>query len=205
MIGCILLVGSIFLDFLVQDIISNYVIFLLAGVVLCGAIITFFGLYNFPVFFELTQWKENLIQLYIFERIHFKMLFSFYFSKINLASKSPNNLNTSEDEKQFLFSRGMIGIDQIITGLTKLNEEKINKIKQAGILILLEYGNKKMSDITYALLVKKEMQSLYYFLKDIKKQFETTYKYFLVDLSVVQGNEEKLFSTFNNYIINFLK
>jgi len=64
----------------------------------------------------------------------------------------------------------------------------------------LEYGDHPLSNITYGLLIKKDMYSLRYFLKEVKKQFQAKYKYILSNLELIEGNEEKFFLNFTNNI-----
>ena len=104
-----------------------------------------------------------------------------------------------------MFSRGITGIEKITTYFLKSKEEKIIKIKQGDTFILLEYGDHPISNITYGLLVRKDMYSLRYFLEKVKDQFQSKYKYLLSNLELIEGNEEKFFLNFNNNIKTILK
>ncbi len=182
---------SLFYDFLSQDISTNPIFFLLTGLFLCGSVITLFGTYNFPAFVEF-QWKNDLLGICIFARETFKPLYKFAF-------------NTKFMEDNFFVSRDIPEIKQIITQMTAPNSEKIYKIKHQDFFVIFDYGNPQFTPIVYTLVIKRDLQSLRYFLKRIKTQFENNYKYFLKNLSVVGGKEETLFSSFNENIQQFLK
>lgn len=168
--------------------------------ILTGITIDFIGVYNFPAFLEF-HWKDNLQKLYIFEREKFRVLYSTNLMSVNNSYSFPNKIDF-QIKKSFeeLFSRGIIGIERITTHFLNSNDEKIKKIKQGDSIILLEHGDPPISNITYGLIVKKDMYSLRYFLKEIKNQFQAKYKYLLSNLELIEGNEEKFFLNFINNI-----
>jgi hypothetical protein len=59
--------------------------------------------------------------------------------------------------------------------------------------------------LTYALVVKKEMKSITHFLQALKKVFEIVFKEVLGNLDSFKENQELLFRSFENYIIDYLK
>ncbi|MFX1340886.1 MAG: hypothetical protein ACFFDK_19910 [Promethearchaeota archaeon] len=183
--------------------ISNHLFSIL--MILTGISIDFIGIYNFPAFLEF-HWKDNLQKLYIFEKEKFRILYSLNFMTLEGSTNSPIEVNSQiTKSSEELFPRGIIGIEQITTHILNSKEEKIKKIKQGDSFILLEYGDPPLSNITYGLLVKKDMYSLRYFLKEIKKKFQSKYKYLLSNLELVEGNEEKFFLNFTNNINTILK
>ena len=173
--------------------------------ILTGLTIDFIGVYNFPVFLEF-HWKDNLLKLYIFEKEKFRILYSLNFISLDGNYTFPNEVNSQTTKSiESLFSRGITGIEKITTYFLKSKEEKIIKIKQGDTFILLEYGDHPISNITYGLLVRKDMYSLRYFLEKVKDQFQSKYKYLLSNLELIEGNEEKFFLNFNNNIKTILK
>ena len=169
-------------------------------IILAGISIAFIGIYNFPAFLEF-QWKENLQKLCIFEQEKFRILYSLNFMALDNSHIFLNKLDFQITKNiEELFSRGITGIEQITTQLLNSKEEKIIKIKQGDSFILLEHGDPPIYSITYGLLVEKDMYSLRYFLKEVKKQFQAKYKYILSNLELIEGNEEKFFLNFTNNI-----
>ena len=85
--------------------------------------------------------------------------------------------------------------------LTNTQTENIYKIEQSDSLILLEYGSNLIPQLTpqltYALIVKKDLKTNHYFLRSIKYQFETFFKEILTDMDKIEGNIELLFRSFD--------
>ena len=159
-----------------------------------GISICFAGVYNFPAFLEF-EWKKNIVQLFIFEQENHKILYFFNFKEDTSTSKRLIDHD--------LFSKGILGIERITTELSDSVEEKIDKIKHGEYFILFAYGDGQLSHITYALIVNKDMESMRFFLKQIKTQFQFIYKEFLYDLKIIEGNEEKLFTSFDHNVKSF--
>ncbi len=173
--------------------------------ILTGITIDFIGIYNFPAFLEF-HWQDNLLKLYIFEKKKFRVLYSLDFITFDMNGTLTNEVNSPITKSiEQLFSRGITGIEQVTTHFLNSKEEKILKIKQGDSYILLEYGDPPLSNITYGLLVRKDMHSLMYFLEKIKNQFQDKYKYLLSNLELIEGNEEKFFLNFINNIKTALK
>jgi len=167
-----------------------------------GSLIFFLSVYNFPPFFE-TGWKTNLIQLFIINQKNNNCLYSMDFKEFFKRDKHISDSILIDDKDRF-FSGGLLGIDAIISEITNTKKEKINKIKQGDSFILLDYGTKP-SFITYALLVKNDINSIRYCLNDIKTQFESFYKEILMNLDEIKGNEELLFGSFDIILKNIIK
>jgi len=170
-----------------------------------GFIILLLGAIKFPVFLEFF-WKQNLISLFIINRKTLKKLYSYNFTShakdMNDSKKSLININESIK----LISQGMIGIIEIFTAVAETKDKKIQKIKQGGFSILLEYGEEPISNIFFILLVKGEMDSNKYFLTTIKNQFQRMYKHVIPILEFLDGSSiERIFSSFDTIMKNILR
>ncbi len=177
---------------------SEYILIIFSigfTLVFVGFILTLVGLYTFPAFYGF-KWEGNILKLFIINEKNNVCLYSHDFSKIKSE-------HTQKDYEQ-LFSVGIIGIDIVLSAITNTRGEKINKIKQADSLILLEYSSGISSQIIYALVVKKDLKSNIYFLKSIKSQFESFYKEILRELDSLKGSEEQLFGSFDVIIEDLL-
>lgn len=171
-----------------------------------GEIITYFVILGFPHILEL-KWKENLIQLYI---INQKDNNALYIHDFNVLAReydkdTTDNGENSEEMQRTLFSGGIIGIDSITSAITNTEGEKMNKIRQGDLMILLDYNSKTTNvNIIYALIVKEDIASVKFFLKSLKIQFESFYRQFLSNLEDIKGNPIDLFSSFDIVLKNIL-
>ena len=104
-----------------------------------------------------------------------------------------------------MFSSGLIGIESIHAAITDSKSEKIEKIEHGESIILLESGDEPISYLSYALLVKKEMISIRYFLKSVKKRFQDIYKNLLINLEKFRNDYELVFSSFDYDIFALLE
>lgn len=173
-------------------------------IILISLMIIFLGVFKFPIFLEF-NWKENLTKLFIIDRQSFNLIYTFDFTElIDRKEKSkiePLNLI----KNKLFFSRGLIGINDIISSITYSDEEKIEKIRHGEFLILLKHGEEPFSFIIYALLIEKDMNSTRYFLKTIKNQFQELYRNILLNLDGLEEDEKNIFSSFDIIIKNILK
>ncbi|MFX1338828.1 MAG: hypothetical protein ACFFDK_09485, partial [Promethearchaeota archaeon] len=179
------------LEIIVNSVPSEYIIIIFSigiSLLIVGFMLTLVGLYAFPAFYGV-KWEGNILKLYIINEKNNICLYSHDFSKV----KSEQTQKADEQ----LFSVGVIGIDIVLSAITNTRGEKINKIKQADSLILLEYGSDFSPQIIYALVVRKDLKSNIYFLKSIKNQFENFYKEILKELDSLKGSEEQLFGSFD--------
>jgi hypothetical protein len=176
--------------------ISNFVIlFALMTILLC--------VYKFPIFLEF-NWDKNLIKLFIVNTQNFEIIYTFNFTE-EIERKENTTKKPSETiESDYFFSRGIIGIKDIISGITNKKEEGIEKIRRGELLILLKNGDAPLSFVLYCLTVKKEMNSINYFLKTIKNEFQELYKNIILSFEDLQGLENKIFSSFDNHIKNII-
>jgi len=209
LIGGIIYFGSLF--FIIEIFIhllyplenSTSLLFFCTVSFIAGYIIILSGVFDFPAFFEL-NWEENLINLFIINQDNDICLFKYNFSGIFqegriLKEKNEYYQKSFED----IFLGGITGIDSIIAEITNTKNEKINKIKREDSLVFLEYGSNFFSNITYALITKKDLNSNLYFLKTLKKKFEYIFKEILIDVEVFE-EKEQLFKNFDNIIDDLL-
>ena len=176
---------------------SEYVdIFLFSSItiLIVGIIITSYGAYNFPAFYEF-KWKNNLLKLLIINQKKGNCIFSTDFTK-------PSELKSEQLEGDFknLFYGGITALSTIL----KTSTEKINKIKQGDLFIFLEHGSDILYQITYVLIAKNDLKSNQYFLNTIKEKFEAFYKEILLSIDDLKGNEVELFGSFDIIIKNIM-
>jgi hypothetical protein len=202
LIGGIIYFGSLF--FIIEIFInllyplenSTILLFLCTLSFIAGFIIILSGVFDFPAFFEL-NWEENLIDLFIINQNNNRCLFKYNFSGIfqeGIILKEKNEYYQKSSTEIIL--GGITGIDRIIAEITNTENEKINKIKREDSLVFLEYGSNFFSDITYALITKKDLNSNLYFLKSLKKKFEYIFKEVLIDIEDFE-EKERLFKNFD--------
>jgi len=176
---------------------------------LTGLSLIFLGELKFPAFFEF-GWRENLVELFIFHQSSQKKLFSFDFTeKEKMAIKdstSETETSLSDGKRKELLSPALIAIKEILSRASNLGPDtQTLSIKQGDLTILLEYGNEKNPELLFLLMVEKEMASLQYFLKLIKKQFQGFYSEVLLDFEHLAGYEQNIFSHFEMIITHLLK
>ncbi|MHA1488693.1 MAG: hypothetical protein ACTSRI_03445 [Promethearchaeota archaeon] len=162
------------------------------------------GVFRFPAFLEF-EWKKNLLNVFIVNQRNFNILYNFDFTIV--LHENVKLLNSQENliKNKIFFSRGIFGINDIISGITRLDEGKIEKIRQGDIIILLNQGDKPLSFIVYCLLVNKELVSHEFFLKTIKNQFQDIYRNILLNIDVVGGEEERILKSFDKIIKKIIK
>lgn len=168
--------------------------------IILNLLIIFFGAFNFPVFMEF-NWKEKISKIYIVDKRTFNILYTFDFTKLFTFKDDQIGIPLKPAENQLIFSRGIIGINAIISGIT--NNNKIEIIHQDGLIILLKHGDDPFSFLLFCLIVKKEMNSINYFFKTIKSKFQEQYKNILPNLDDIEGNEVNIFKNFDETIKNF--
>lgn len=160
---------------------------------LIGFIIISLSVYNFPPFYEF-EWRNNLIKLFIINQKNKRCLYSYDFiGKFEKKSKKGQNHPNNFDR---LFSKGILGIETIITTITGTKDKRINKIKKGDFHIFLEYGPQP-SSITFVLVVKIDLISTHHLLKSIKSRFESFFKEILINLDNLNEEHEQLFRSFN--------
>ncbi len=167
------------------------------ALLMTGFLIMFVAANNFPAFLEF-DWALNLRKLFIIDQNSNAFLYTRNFEKVT----QDDDRAKSRDE---MFSGGITGLEQLLASVTGGEREKITRIDQEDSIILLEYGKVGIS-IIYALVVKKDLVSLRYFLQKLKEQFESFYKNILTNLEGLHVGEgqDRLFLSFER-IVNRLQ
>lgn len=174
--------------------------YLFAPVFILGEAVVLFAIFDIPIFLEF-NWKESLIKLYIIDAHGNQIIFDYDFSKSDDKSleSSQNNDNT-----ETFFSSGLIGIETIVGAVTDSQKEKISRIQQGDLLILLEHGDDQYKFLIYCVTVRQELLSTTFFLHTIKKRFQTHFKTLLHYLDALKGKEKEIFNKFSTDVINIL-
>jgi hypothetical protein len=185
----------------VKEIVYFIGVALLSG----GFIIIFISAFDFPPFYEF-EYKAALMKFFVINR---QTNICLYYGNLEeMVAQLEAPLTRREEVPQsasdILFSGGIVGIGTIIDALTDTKGESIKRIQQGDSMILLEPGG-ILPSLTYALVVKKEMKSITHFLQALKKVFEIVFKEVLGNLDSFKENQELLFRSFENYIIDYLK
>ncbi|MFX1575297.1 MAG: hypothetical protein ACFFB0_21385 [Promethearchaeota archaeon] len=178
---------------------QNIIALIYSPIVILGQLIVVYAIFGFPTFLEF-NWQDNLLSLYIIDSERFKVIYYYNFVKSNEEYLENNKALRNSNKYNVLFPGGIIGIDNIISKITKSKESKIEKIKQGENLILLNHGRRDLAFLMYCILIKKEMVSIRYFLKLICEQFSKLYRNILLDLNAIEGKENQIFLDFNKKI-----
>lgn len=209
-----ILIGELFLGIgiiseeiipLFQISIDNIYSLVFIIIALLGLIIFSLGIYRFPAFLEF-GWRDNLLKVIIVDQRNLTMLYTYDFAKENPQAETTTSPLSVQD-KEVIFSKGIIGVETILNSIKKGQKTKLEKIEHENFIILLTYGEEPYSFLTYALLVKKSVKSLEYILKVIKDQFQGFYKEILLHLDYFEGNEGKVkvLLGFDTIISNLIK
>ena len=130
------------------------------GLAIFGSILVIYGYYGYSFFFE-SDWKNNLISLYIIDKTQTKELYHKDFLE-------------GQIERGEMLAGGIAGLAQVIREFTESKKE-VDALNLGANFILLAHGSK----IITALLVKKNLQHAQYFLKTVTREFEIYYSDFL--------------------------
>ena len=95
-----------------------------------------------------------------------------------------------------LLPGGIIGIDSIISTITKQAKRGINKIHHSDVYFYIEHSDHPIDYVTFVLVVKKDLKSFNYFLQLIKEQFQSFYSEILINLQKYK-NQFEFFSSFD--------
>jgi len=175
------------------------------GLLTTGFIIIFISAYDFPPFYEF-EWKDALLKFFVFNQNDYSIIYYCNLEEISKLLDAPLELRIeySKTSGDRIFSGGISGIETVVNSITDSKGEKINRIQQEDSLILLEYGTDP-SFVTYALLIKKDMKSIYHFLKSLKRVFEVLFKEVLLNLDDLKENKDLIFGSFDSIIKDFLR
>ncbi len=181
----------------------SFLIFGAAPIIFFGLLFVFFGIFQFPVFLEF-EWKENLVAFFVIDSKSSQLLYSFDFLKRSTEKSSEDKGSYIDSEKNLFFSKSISGIENVTSLITNSEVGKITKIKQGNLIIQLKYGEGSINTVLFALLIKKEMNSSTYFLKDLAKKFKSFYGSLLNTVDFNLGSEQKIFSSFDDVIVEII-
>ncbi|MBD3228936.1 MAG: hypothetical protein GF329_12175 [Candidatus Lokiarchaeota archaeon] len=170
---------------------QEYLKLIAVFIIIFGLLIVFLGIYRFPAFLEL-NWRNNLIALYVIDSDLKKIHYSY-----NFLNEDFNLSEVEQEKRDILFSKGLMGIEDVLVQIAGGRDKKINKIKQEDFVILIKYGDSTLSNILFCLLIEKEMDSSEYFLDLIRKRFREQYRTILNHLNEINGKEKLVFSSFD--------
>jgi hypothetical protein len=112
--------------------------------------------------------------------------------------------NSHSENIDRIFSKGISGIEKIITLITDTKTERINKIQQDDFLIMFEYGKVPLP-LFYVLIVKNDLISSKHLLKIVRIRFESFFKEILLNLDDLEEDQEKIFISFNTIMEEILQ
>ena len=199
-----LFIGGYMVSYILLEEYSPYLQLIATPLFILGLMIIVLGLYKFPAFLEL-DWKDNILQLFIIDERDYQLIYKYDFSKIQPDKRDLVNEESKIEKTKTLFSRGIFGIDEIISTITKTDKQTIEKIQQGKFLILLEYGNVPIKFVIFCLLTKKDTNSSRYILKLIKNKFHFLYKSILLNIEAIGGIQQELFISFDKIMKELIK
>lgn len=184
-----------------NEIVRNVIEIFTIPMIILSLSIIFFGLLRFPVFLEL-NWKEKLKRFLIVNKESSEIVFEYDFQDKNnpKLADSVSNINKPED---FLYSKGLIAIREIIHIITK-REISIHKVEQGDLIILIEEGEKIFSQYVFLLIVEENMRSLRQFLVILKQEFKDLYGIILSNMKILDRDEKELYWGFEKKIKRYL-
>jgi hypothetical protein len=165
--------------------------------IILGQLIIFYAFYDFPVFLEF-KWQENLDSFYVIDKKRLKLIYNY-----NFRTKSSEIVEASSDKNVF-FSRGLIGIESIISLITKTKGDKIQRINQEDQIMIFNYGTNGLESLIFCIIVDDDMVSMTFFLKVLQKLFQNRFKLLLNDIEAIEGRENIIFDKFKEEIDNLL-
>ncbi len=174
--------------------------YLYAPVSILGEAIVLYAIFDIPIFLEF-NWKDSLIKLYVIDAKGNQIIFDYDFTKSEAGSR---NSSQNNDNNETFFSSGLVGIESIIGAVTNSQKEKISKIQQGDLLILLDHGDDPYNFLIYCVTVKQELLSTTFFLHSIKKEFQNHFKTLLHYMDALKGREREIFNKFSTNLINIL-
>ena len=151
------------------------------------------------------DWKDNILQLFIIDKRNYKLVYKFDFGKIQSDQGELINEASKIEKTDTLVSRGIFGIDEIISTITKTDKQTIEKIQQGDFLILLEYGTQPITFVIFCLLIKKDTNSSRYILRTIKDKFQLLYKSILLNIEAIGGIQQEIFISFDKIMKQLIK
>ena len=166
--------------------------------IIMGQLIIFYAFYDFPVFLEF-KWQENINYFYVIDEMRLRLIYNY-----NFRTKSSEVFEESSDENVF-FSKGLIGIEKIVSLITRTKEDKIQRIDQEDQIMIFNYGTDGLESLIFCIIVNDDMVSMAFILKMLQKLFQNRFKNLLSDLEAIEGNEYIIFDRFKDEIDNLIK
>ncbi len=164
----------------------------------------FLGIYQFPAFLEL-NWKDDLIQFLIINHQSKSCIYSLVFPRSEKIKGKLDEENSRSFNNSLLFSKGLIGIDEIINLITNQTEKKTSSIRHGKLHFMFLYGDLSYSFLAFILIIRQENLNVQYYLKRLKENFQELYAEILEDLEKFEGIENELFINFNSIAFNLLE
>ena len=166
--------------------------------IITGQLIIFYAFYDFPVFLEF-KWQENLNYFYVIDEKRLKLIYNY-----NFKTKSSEIVEESSDKNVF-FSKGLIGIEKIVSLITRTKEDKIQRINQEDQIMIFDYGTDGLESLIFCIIVNEDMVSVAFLLKMLQKLFQNRFKNLLSDFEAIEGKEYIIFDKFKEEIENLIK
>lgn len=153
-----------------------------------GLSLLIFGLTGYSFFLE-TEWRENLISLYIVDKERHTSLYQKSFSE-------------SDVRHEEVFAGGITSIMAMLREFTE-SKKDVNVINVEDKLLLVEQGSKVIT----ALIAKKNLQNAQYILKEITSKFEQMFGVYLDYRSSreLHGEVSDVFRPMDLFIKDLLK
>lgn len=174
---------------------NQIVYFLGVSELVIGFIIMSFSVYEFPPFYEF-EWRESLQKLFVIDMDNKECLFYHNFQNIEVSDTISENIDMNMKQ---LFPRGIVGIENLLSTITDTQSVRIEKIKKKNSYIFLEQG-KKFENLTFILLLKRDLRSGNYFVKVIRNRFESFFKEILMNFEEIKVDQNRIFSSFDQII-----
>ncbi len=162
------------------------VILIFVVLVLCGEILILYTMVNIEIF-SLTDWKNNMLELYIISQMpqHFqRVLYHLNF-----------NNDPSFNTPNALISGGILGLEQVLTNFSNLGTH-VKIVEQEATDILLEYR----SMYVVCLIVRFKLRIHERILKEISEKFSKFYDNVLPKLDFSSPFTTTLFNGFDKQV-----
>lgn len=125
-------------------------------------------------------WQEHLEQLFIIRKLTHKLLYRLDLSKLM------DGTGEGESDHSELISGGLIGIDSLTKTISESKADKtgLKLIEQDNKYIYLEHG----VDVIACFIATEKLNSLRYYLRQIRNAFETYYVTQTIDWENIQSS-----------------
>jgi hypothetical protein len=185
---------------ILNSFLNQIVYFFGVSELLIGFIIMAFSVYQFPPFYEF-EWRESLQKLFVIDTDNRECLFYHNFQDTEEPKTISENLDGNIN---LLFPKGIVGIENLLSTITDTQSVRIEKIKKKNSYIFLEHG-KKFENLTFVLLLERDLKSANYFVKVIRNRFESFFKEILMNFEDIKVDQNRIFSSFDQILEIILK